>query len=233
MRQFLPSPRRAPERSPPRFPFKAIPSWIEKPDQYMNFLFHNGTGDTLYDFSGNDNHGTINGPSWISGKWGWGLSYVDAEEDWCEIPNLPTLSEYTIMVWSMHRSVGDGVEDVDIALYYNNRVRMLDEGDSTLHAYHYDTAWNEITEPISNDVMNLWALTYDGDRFALLKNDSVAGELTGIGVTSGVGDPDRLGRARQYLRYLDGIQADVKIFTAAIPDSEIFDYYERTRAIFK
>jgi len=67
---FEPAPEQEPVLMPKLTPEVAIPSYIGADvDIYENCLFHVGSGDTLYDYSGRGNHCTI-GPdlSWESEK---------------------------------------------------------------------------------------------------------------------------------------------------------------------
>jgi len=47
--------------------------------------FDEGSGNTLHDLSGNENHGTIYGAVWTGGKSGNAL-YFDGDDDYVEIP---------------------------------------------------------------------------------------------------------------------------------------------------
>ena len=54
------------------------------------WLLDEGSGDTAYDTSGNDNHGTINGAAWADGKFGGALSF-DGEDDFVDCGNSELL----------------------------------------------------------------------------------------------------------------------------------------------
>jgi len=60
-----------------------------------------GAEDTLYDVSGNEHHGTINGARWTAGKEGKSLTF-DGVDDFVAIPyssDLDLSTNYTIEVW--------------------------------------------------------------------------------------------------------------------------------------
>jgi len=63
--------------------------------------FDEGSGTTAYDTSGNDNDGTINGATWVDGKFGRALDF-DGVDDYVEIPDdssLDITEAITIEAW--------------------------------------------------------------------------------------------------------------------------------------
>ncbi len=65
--------------------------------------FNTGTGDTLYDKSGNGNHGIIIGATWVDGKEGKALNF-DADSDFVDIPNIGGHTDFSFSVWVKVRS---------------------------------------------------------------------------------------------------------------------------------
>ena len=69
--------------------------------------FDEGSGTVVYDYSGNNNHGTLtNGPTWTQGKVGGALSF-DGVNDYVNVPDAPTLritGDITIVFWMNKRS---------------------------------------------------------------------------------------------------------------------------------
>jgi len=59
-----------------------------------------GSGTTAYDSSVNNNTGTLNGPSWVDGKYGKALGF-DGIDDYVSIPTLYSSSpdSLTVMAW--------------------------------------------------------------------------------------------------------------------------------------
>ncbi len=64
------------------------------------WLFDEGKGDTTADASGNENEGTLmEGPSWVDGKFGGGLSFdVEGPFVRIEVPSVE-LTSWTAMIW--------------------------------------------------------------------------------------------------------------------------------------
>ncbi len=62
--------------------------------------FDEGKGDTAYDSSGNGNHGTVYGASWVDGKFDNALSF-DGVDDYVEVADHSSLQvqELTIEAW--------------------------------------------------------------------------------------------------------------------------------------
>lgn len=60
--------------------------------------FNEGSGNIVYDESGNGNHGTIHGATWTTGVFGSALSF-DGSNDYVSIPNLGLTSSFSLSVW--------------------------------------------------------------------------------------------------------------------------------------
>jgi len=65
------------------------------------WYFDEGSGSIAYDSSGNDNHGTVYGASWVAGVNSTAL-YYDGENDYVKVPHADSLNiidEITIEAW--------------------------------------------------------------------------------------------------------------------------------------
>lgn len=215
-------------------PKAVVPSYIGEPGLVGNWLFYNGAGDVLHDFSGYENHGDIIGPKWVDGSFGWGLDF-DGVDDRVKLPTFPTFSEFTVIAWSKHRSVSDGDMNNIFNLRQNNGVILRDEGDGNMYAYIYDGTWTSFSESISNDTWNMWTARYDGSVFEGFKNEPPSFCSYSTDTYQGRGtDNHAIGAAEPHLgsEYLDGVVAFCWLYDVAKPNSFIDQVYQRTRGIF-
>ena len=69
-----------------------------------------GTGSVANDRSGNGNHGTVNGATWVDGRHGMALSF-NGVDDYVEMPvvdGLEAMSNMTAAAWINYTDAGDG-----------------------------------------------------------------------------------------------------------------------------
>jgi len=104
---YDPFPKFQPKVQPRIQPKATIPSYIGEDGQIGNWLFYNGAGGILYDFSGRENHGTISGAKWRDGLYGWGLSF-DGANDYvdCGDPGTFGNEDWTFLMWVQLRDAG-------------------------------------------------------------------------------------------------------------------------------
>ena len=68
-----------------------------------------GSGNSVYDTSGNDNNGTINGATWGDGKYGKALQF-NGQDNYVEVPSSDSLEideNVTIAAWINWIDAGD------------------------------------------------------------------------------------------------------------------------------
>jgi len=235
MSWYNPKPPRNPLRLPRRVPKRTVPSYIGEPGLVGGWIFYNDTRGTLYDFSGEENHGDIAGAEWVDGSWGWALDFPGTDQ-YVEIPTFSEFSEFTVIVWSKHRSVSDGDMDDIFNLRQNNGVILRDEGDGNMYAYIYDGSWHSFSESISNDTWNMWTARYDGSVFEGFKNEPPSfGSYSTDAYTGRGTDNHAIGAAEPDLgnEYLDGVVALCWLYDVAKPNSFIEEVFRKTRGIFK
>ena len=107
---FDPKPKFQPDVRPKRQPKVTVPSYARKFGQVANWLFYNGAGDVLYDFSGRGNHGEINKAVWRDGSYGWALEFDETVDDYANIsddPSLDITGEVTVEAW-IYRTADTG-----------------------------------------------------------------------------------------------------------------------------
>lgn len=82
--------------------------------------FDEGSGNTAYDSSGNNNNGMIHGANWTSGVSGYALSF-DGIDDYVSFPNLPLSNPSYITVNIMVHNNGLGnASNVNVVFYINS-----------------------------------------------------------------------------------------------------------------
>ena len=100
------------------------------------WLFNEGSGNTIKDYSANGNDGEISSPKWIDGVFGGALEFHGVD-DYAEVPDDDTLDAelndgFTIMLWTqMYNADTDG--GVDVNIWYH--VTVTYDGD-TLSVYY-------------------------------------------------------------------------------------------------
>jgi len=210
--------------------------------------FDEGTGNTVYDLSGNGNHGTIYGAKWVQGKFGKALSfdgvddYVDCGDD--ESLN-PGTGSFTISIWvggytdtssNMHTLVAKGdpldgpSNDGYIIDLRGGKVRVS-IGDGTNRAeFSYvgpslaDGGWHHIVLVVDRNTQQMKAF--------------IDGEWTGdTADTSAVGaiNPAEnliIGKRSQINSYyLNGTIDEVRIYNRALSEEEIRYHYNHGRPL--
>jgi hypothetical protein len=66
------------------------------------YSFDEGTGSNVEDSSGNGNDGTVEGPTWVHGRYGSGLEFKGRKGECVTVPDAGSLQfseEFTIEAW--------------------------------------------------------------------------------------------------------------------------------------
>jgi len=247
MNLYEPQPKFAPKRLPRQQPIKVVPSYIGEKGLVGNWLFYNGVGDKLYDFSGYGNHGAIHGAEWVDGSWGWALSF-DGVDDYVACGDVSPDDYITVMAWTE-------LDDLESADDINDLV-CHDNGGATGFGlkYHVTDRYGHLEEmefaigdggslynifvsaPNITGEWHHWTLTYDkdtGDLKAYM--DGVMKNSSNIGISTGfAGTTTKIGRrADDTRRYWDGSVGPTRIYGRALSSSEIQDKYNAEKAVFK
>jgi len=232
-----PQPKFRPRIWPKQAP-KPAPSYIEEKDQVGNWLFYNGAGDKLHDFSGHGNHGTIHGAKWTD-KYsaGWALNFDG--DDYVEVADDASLrpAHPTIEAWAYPRSVGWGL--IAGKLYsptspYQSFTILIDNNGYFCLQISDGSTLTTLRDPSTAELDN-WShvgATYDGSDIRLLVNGS---EVNSASYTATIGystNPFAVGaHITQDASYLDGLVSRAGFYSQPSVE-KIKSHFEATRAIY-
>jgi len=239
---YDPEPKFQPEVQPRVQPKVTVPSYLRESGQVGNWLFYNGAGEILYDFSGEENHGDIIGPKWIDGPYGWALSF-DGEDDYVDVPHSSELvpDHVTVMGWFTPDSDALGVSTMPVG-----------KGNAgAQHGYyinaHLDDVWEWYISVGGADYIirggtveaGVWkhvAGTFDGsDQHLYINGSEVASQAVSGTIDSNtwdvfIGSGQDSSGANDY--WFPGDIKMVLIYNEGKSASFINRFFESTRAIF-
>ena len=146
-------------------------------DPYTVGLWHcdEGTGNTIYDITTNNNDGSISGAAWVPGKFDDGLSF-DGINDGIDVPDSPSLSingGITISVWvnftdlpsiqyPIIRKRDGGTDSYQLDIQGNGKSRFIIDTGSGNAAYGNtainDGQWHLITATWDRSTIKLYCI---------------------------------------------------------------------------
>ena len=138
------------------------------------WLFNEGSGNTIKDYSANGNDGEISSPKWIDGVFGGALEFHGVD-DYAEVPDDDTLDAelndgFTIMLWTqMYNADTDGgvyskASDWEVEMCY---LLNSDHGNYEFAAFAQN---GDLWLPGGGVDVNIWyhvTVTYDGDTLSV------------------------------------------------------------------
>ena len=207
--------------------------------------FNEGSGNITHDSSGNNNDGTLNGPTWADGKYGTALNF-DGVDDWVGIPTLfsSNPSALTISAWinsplfntgyvfyhgdTAELTLGNGnlypngtSEDPDSALFG----LKLSDGSSIV------ILSNPMTPNVWHNIVGVWI---KGVALRVYVDGVLAGENTaipnlypyapGYGFLPTIGTYNR-GYTGPPDRFFNGTIDDLMVYNRALKDTEVLNLY--------
>ncbi len=195
------------------------------------WTFDEGSGDIVYDSSGNDNNGTINGATWDTGKYGNALRF-NAQDNYVEVPNSDSIEIDTIVsiaAWINWIDAGDAWQGIlskgmmvgpgeNYSLFVNRDGRY----------FHFvlalDVGRVQQNSPNNSVVPNEWmhvCCTWDGSVTRIYINGEMAMEMDQVATIIPSNLPLRIGHRDGSSHYWNGIIDEVRIYDHALTEAEI------------
>jgi hypothetical protein len=200
-------------------------------DLVAYWTFDEGSGDAVYDTSGNDNNGTINGATWGVGKYGTALQF-NGQENYVEVPSSDSLEiddNVTIAAWINWIDAGDtwicilanGQQNgpwENYGLFINRDSRFLYFTLSLDGGHVTQQTPNNITVP--NEWVHVCA-SWDGSAARIYVNGEMELEIAKAGTLVPPGLPLRIGHRNGSVHYFNGTIDEVRIYNHALTEAEI------------
>lgn len=217
---------------PRRKPIEVISSGIGDKDLIADYLFYRlKGGDHLHDFSQEKNHGTINGPEWVSTRRGWALKF-DGSDDYSKIPgDLVGNEPFTVIVWAITPVDVDGEALVAQSPADFNEDWVLDAINDTFRFFVRDTAENAYQakgETVPNGEWFFMAGVFTGSEIRLYVDGSLVDSTSvsevdseATSVTIGARNEDNLAH------WWPGTISHVRIYDRALSAQKISRCYSR------
>jgi hypothetical protein len=195
------------------------------------WTFDEGAGNNVYDASGNDNNGTINGATWADGKYGKALQF-NGQSNYVEVPSSDSLEidgNVTIAAWINWIDAGDtwlcvlanGQQNgpwENYGLFVNRSSRFM--------YFTLSLDGGHVTQQTPNNtiVPNEWVhvgATWDGSAARIYINGQMELEATQTGTLVPPGLPLRIGYRTGSTHYFNGTIDEVRIYNQALQQVEI------------
>jgi len=240
---YSPKLRQLPKRLPRQRPLKTIPSALGDQGIVGNWLFYYlKGGDHLHDFSPNGNHGTLNGPVWKDGRYGWALEF-DGGDDYVDLGDYKYLADqgWTVLAWININTYKDynnivGAGKPDGSKYLKPGGYISTDANGFLCDYTDVEGWITSDTTLSTNTWYLAVFQLEPDN---TYNFYLNGEADGsYNVT-----PENYNG--QYImrwigefgagagRYFNGIIGEVRIYNRVLSSVEIQTHYNKTKGIFR
>ena len=194
--------------------------------------FDEGSGTVAGDSSGNNNDGTVNGATFVSGLYGQALSF-DGVSNYVGVLNSPSLQitgAITLESWIKTSNVN---KQAVISKSNSYLLYIGTGGDGRIYGYLYGTTsgWRGGTKNVADNLWHHVALTYDpsaGANNLKLYVDgvldiqyTVTGNIANSANRVGIGDRPDVG----FRDFFNGLVDEAHIYTRALSAAEIQSDY--------
>jgi hypothetical protein len=194
------------------------------------------SGSTAYDYSGNENHGSITGAGpagtgTVTGLFGNSAYDFDGSDDILSIPNFGTFSSITVVAWAT-TDVVDGNDYDVLALRENNSIILRqDISNEWQFAVQRNDDNGTFASIVTQNGINSgeWyhlVGTWDGSTVTFYVNGVSVGTDTASDTKPDQNGGDYIGSLENSGKYFDGTIADVRIYDRAISPQEVQALYQ-------
>jgi len=245
MSMWEPKPVVKPLLKPRQSPELEVPSHIG--EGQGNWLFYNGAGGKLFDFSGYDNHGEIYEAKWTDEhSASWALSFVPADA-YVEVPDSPSLNEdivgeMTLYAW-VYWNGGDPGKSSGAVMVDNRgndgagfiKDQYVDSDNSMVFTITVGGSKHDLDSPdkITEDEWILWCGRYDGSEISILRNASVVNSVADSGDITTTDDPLVIGSRQPPPFFVwPGFIGLVLLYNEAHSDDKIKAFYQATKPLY-
>jgi hypothetical protein len=213
---------------------QTAPDWREeaattiKEGLVGHWTFNEGSGTTAYDYSGNNNHGTLSNPNWPQGQ-GWAMDF-NGTSDYVEVPHndsLNTPSTLTAMAWVYWNGNNSGrILQKD----KQGSARLWEMGvfSSKFRMELWHSDGSTTIQSADNIPLNEWmflTMTFDGTDIKMYQNGTQTKIKNFPGDIKIHSDTPVTIGGLYGLEYFPGLIDDVRIYNRALSASEITDLY--------
>jgi len=246
MSLYEPQPKFVPKRLPRQQPIEVVPSYIGEKGLVGNWLFYNGGGDTLYDYSGKGNHGDINGAKWTDKEQaGWALDF-DGVDDYVDVPNNapPKTHNITVCAWINSSPTGHD-EPTESIISFSGQYQLRLMGYDDWYTGTTGDAWfgfyNGSTMLYASSNKDLRGAGWTHLAGVYVPNQSIKLYVNGeLQATTNVSSlpvdatkDNSIGQRGDGSKFFNGSIDDVRIYNRALSDTEIKKIYEGEKVMFK
>lgn len=212
------------------------------PDLEANWLFDEGSGNTVADFSANQNKGTrLGGPSWVSGQDGYALLFNAASQS-VEVPDDDSLDfssadpGITITAWIKPNSISGNNHPILSKKCLGGGTGYLfkETGDELYFGYDSDGTGHDATSANVNLTTGTWthvAVTFNNSQIKFYKNANLTDTFSKAGSMGATTNEIQIGAmtdACASTAFFDGAIDSLRIYRRALSQTDIQGIYNTT-----
>lgn len=191
------------------------------------WAFHEDSGSTAYDFSGNNNDGTINGATvGATGLLGTSSYSFDGTDDYVSLPTFAAPSAYTVAFWSNLDNHNSDHQQLTMADGPHFLVRSETDGNQYLYHRNDSATWVSISAASATGSWIFWTATWDGSTIRLYKNGTEQASASVSSMNSQSNGNSIGGDSFNSVKFVAGDIAGVRYDNAALSASEIQYLYD-------